>query len=226
MKSGKYILILTFVGIGVLGVVMIASCAGLLFVGVRSATAANGEISTVVDELMQSAGNGSFSQTYQSATTAELRQKISAGDFANLGELIKTHLGTMRSKQLVRINMRQVNRRTFADVAYQATFDRGAATINATLQRQGGRWLFVGIRFDSPALVKELLDRTCPKCGGKYGKSVRFCPHCGVAVPAENAAEGVHHPSPGAKDSLENQPTPSDNNQTTKDPITTTKNQN
>ena len=184
MKNGK---VLLFVGLGCGGVAalgLLALCAGLLIRGVRSASSANGEISTAIDDLMRAAEDGKFAVTYQTSTTPEFRQSISAADYAKLGEVIHTQLGPMQSKQIVRFNVRQLNATTTADVAYQATFERGKGTINATLKRTGDRWLFVGFRVDSPALMRDLPDQTCPNCGGKYASSARFCPNCGKAVPA------------------------------------------
>jgi hypothetical protein len=182
MKNGKVPLIAGLGCAGVLGVVLLASCTGLMIMGFRSASAANGEISTAIDELMRAAADGTFAETYQSATTPEFRQSTTAANYAKLGDVIKIQLGALRSKQLVRINLKQVNANTLAEVAYQGTFEHGNATIDATLKRSGRRWLFMGFRVNSPTLLNDLPDQTCHKCGGKYAKSARFCPHCGQEV--------------------------------------------
>jgi hypothetical protein len=195
MKNGKLILVLALGGAGLMGLVLIVSCAGLLLVGFRSAAAANGEISTAVDDLMRAAASGNFAQTYQSATTPEFRQKTSAAEYTKVGDLIKTQLGALQSKQVLRVNMRQINANSFTDVSYQGTFERGAATINATLKRSGSRWLFVALHINSPAFQNDLPDQTCPKCSCKYAKSARFCPHCGAALQAEEQATSVEKQS-------------------------------
>ena len=180
--SRKAVLIVGLGCAGLLGLALAASCAGLMFVGFRSASAANGEISAEVDDLMRAASDGTFADTYQSATTPEFRRNTSADAHAKLGNVIKTHLGALRSKQLTRINFRQANLQSIADVAYQGTFERGNGTITATLKRSGARWLFMGFRIESAAIVNELPDQTCAECGGKYASSARFCPHCGKAI--------------------------------------------
>lgn len=183
MANGKvWVLAGLGCGAGALLLAMIAACAGLMVVGYRSASSADGEISTAVDELMRRAANGTFAGTYESATTAELRRSVTAADYAKLGDLIKTQLGGLKSKHLDRINLRQVNANSYADVAYQATFERGSGTITATLRRSDGRWLFQSFRVNSPAFMNDLPDQICPKCGGKHAKSARFCPHCGQAL--------------------------------------------
>lgn len=184
MKNGKLLL---FVGLGCGGVAalgLLALCAGLVITGVRSASSANGEISAAIDDLLRAAEDGSFAETYQSATTPAFRQASTAADYAKLGEVIHTQLGALRSKQVVRFNVRQFNASTTAEVVYQATFERGTGTIHAVLKRAGGRWLVEAFRVNSPALLKDLPDQTCPNCGGKYASSARFCPNCGKAIPA------------------------------------------
>ena len=182
MANGKT-WVLAGLGCGVVVILaIVAACAGLMVVGYRSASSANGEVSAVIDELMREAAKGSFAETYETATTAELRKAVTAADYAKLGELIKTHLGPLKSKHLNRINLRQVNANSFADVAYQATFERGSGTITATLRRSDGRWLLQSFNVNSPVFVNDLPDQTCPKCGGKYAKSAHFCPHCGQAL--------------------------------------------
>lgn len=183
MKNGK-ILLTVGLGCGAIAALgLVASCAGVIVMGVRSASAVNGEISLAVDDLLDAAENGSFAETYQSAATPELRQATSAADYAKLGEVIHTQLGALKSKRIATFFVRQLNANSFADVVFDAEFERGKGTIRATLKRSGNRWLFVSFRVDSPAMMQDLPDRTCPKCGGKYASSARFCPHCGQAVP-------------------------------------------
>ncbi|HVX11962.1 MAG TPA: hypothetical protein VHC22_12330 [Pirellulales bacterium] len=182
MKKEKTLLVVGLGCAGVAGLAMIASCVGLLFVGWRSASSADGEISAAVDDLMRAAADGSFVETYESATTPEFQNATSEADYAQLGEVIKTNLGALKSKQLVRVNLRQINVNTLADVEYRATFERGAGTIQANLKRSEQKWRFMGFRVNSPAMLKDMADQTCAKCGGKYAKSARFCPQCGAAV--------------------------------------------
>jgi hypothetical protein len=183
MKKDKAVLV---VGLGCAGLAVIASCAGLFFVGWRSASSADGEISAAVDDLMRAAADGRFAETYESATTPEFQYTTSEADYAKLGELIRTNLGALKSKQLLRVNLRQINVNTLADVEYQATFEQGAGTILANLRRSEQKWRFTGFRLDSPAMLKDMPEQTCAKCGGKHAKSARFCPQCRAALqPAE-----------------------------------------
>jgi hypothetical protein len=182
MKNNKLLLVVGLGCAGVVGLILVASCAGVMLLGIRSASSANGELSATIDDLLRAAAKGSFAETYQSATTPEFRQATSAANYTKLGELIKTQLGACQSKQLVRVNLRQVNASSFAEVAYQGTFERGAGTIRATLKRSGTRWLLVAFHLDSPSLFNDLPDQACSKCRGKYASSAKFCPHCGEAV--------------------------------------------
>lgn len=183
MKNYK---VLFAVGLGCGGVfLVVVACAGLMVMGVRSASSAPGEVSAAVDGLMRAAADGSFAQTYTSATTPEFRQSVTAVDYARLGDTIKTQLGALRSKQVTQLNMRQVNAQSSVDVTYKATFERGAGTIHVTLRHSGGQWRLLALNVNSPALLNDLPSQTCPKCGGKYARSARFCPHCGENVTAE-----------------------------------------
>ncbi|HEX5444086.1 MAG TPA: hypothetical protein VFW87_09675 [Pirellulales bacterium] len=178
--------LLLAVGLGCGGaIVLFVACAGFLGFAFYSTSSAQGEVSTAVDRLMQAANDGSFAQTYTSATTPEFRQVTSAADYARLGETIKTQLGALRSKQVMQIHVRRATAHSFADVAYQAKFERGEGTIRATLKRSGSQWLLQALNVNSPALLGDLPSETCRKCGGKYAASARFCPHCGEKVAAE-----------------------------------------
>lgn len=182
--------VVLFVGIGCGGVVfMFAACAGVLFWGWRSASTAGGEISMAIDELLNAAAQGDLAKTYPSATTPDFRQITSESQYADLGKMIKAHLGSLQSKNLTTINLRQLNAVTQADVIYQAIFARGRATIHATLRRGDGRWLLQSLRVDSPALLKAVADVPCPHCGEMNVKTARFCAHCGKPLSSESAAE-------------------------------------
>lgn len=182
--------VLIFVGIGCGGMLlMFAACAGALFWGWRSASAAGGEISIAVDEVLNAAAEGDIVKTYSTATTPEFRQVTSKAQYADLGKTIEAHLGPLQSKNLATINLRQLNAVSQADVIYQATFARGRATIHATLRRGEGRWLLQSLRVDSPALLKTVADVPCPHCGEMNAKTARFCAHCGKPLPSDSAAE-------------------------------------
>ncbi len=181
-----------FIGIGIgCGAMLLLTvmCGGAGYFFVRSAYSAAGEISQVTDEVIQSMNDGSFAESYQTQMAPEFRQATSPEAYERLADQIRTQLGRLRSKTMSRINMNQKNAASFADVQYQATFEKGKGAIQVRLKRYGGKWLVLAFRIDSAALTKDIPSKTCPECQGAYADGSRFCPHCGAALKDDNDAE-------------------------------------
>jgi hypothetical protein len=181
-----------FIGIGVgCGAMLLLTvmCGGAGYFFVRSAFSASGEISQITDDVIRSMNDGSVAESYQTQMAPEFRQAASPEAYERLANQIRTQLGPLRSKTMSRINMHQKNAASFADVQYQATFEKGKGTIHLRLKRYGGKWLVQGFHVNSTALTKDIPSKTCPKCQGAYADGSRFCPHCGASLSSESEAE-------------------------------------
>jgi hypothetical protein len=67
----------------------------------------------------------------------------------------------------------------YADVTYNATFDKGTGTISAKLKKSGNQWKVVGFHVNSPEFQKDLATSKCPHCGEPHTAKAKFCPKCG-----------------------------------------------
>ena len=151
MAQGKTIAIV-LVGCAGFGVLLIAGCAGLLFVGFRNTDAA---VSPRVDAMFRAIERGEFADTYETATTEEFRSVTTKQQYAAIGEAISTNLGRLKSKSLQGFNMQQVNADSFVDATYGAEFEKGSGTILARMKKEGESWKFVSFRVNSPLFLQD-----------------------------------------------------------------------
>lgn len=174
--STKKIVILVVAVCGALGIAAIVLCAGLFFFTFRNMDAT---LSPTIDELFAAIDNDTFGEKYDTHTTAELQRTVTREQLVALGQTIKTRLGSLKSKSLRQFKVNHVNGTTYADVAYQATFEHGSGTISGRFKKNGDRWLVVTFHVNSPEFQRDLVTRKCPHCGEPHTAEARFCPKCG-----------------------------------------------
>src|SRR6266481_3788162 len=133
---------------GVLGIVLIVSCAGVGFYAFRSA---NSSVGPEIDRLLAAIDSDTFAQTYDTDTTAEFRQETSRQQYDDIGKAVRIRLGRLKTKSLTSFNIRQLNAESYLDVAYSASFEKGKGTISAKMTKEAGEWKLVAFRVASPA---------------------------------------------------------------------------
>jgi hypothetical protein len=185
MSTGKTIAIVLVIAVSC-GVLMVASCGGLLFLGYRSA---NTSVTPEIDRLFAAMEGGRFAGTYETDTTQEFRQITSKEQYADIGKAISLRLGPLKNKSMKSFNLRAVNTNSFADVSYDATFEKGSGTIVAKLRREEGKWKFVSFQVNSPVFQQELATEKCANCGAPHPRSARFCSACGAAIGASETTK-------------------------------------
>ena len=178
MKN-RSLLILILLGCGIFAVLAIGFCAGFLYLSFSNTEDA---ISPRIDAMFLAIENNTFGETYLTETAPELRKGASKEQYEQMGDAIRTRLGSLTSKKMVRCNVRQFNNVSYADVVYSATFEKGTGTITARLTRSGRKWLFVTFRVNSPEFLKDLATAVCVECGEAHAATDRFCPACGAAI--------------------------------------------
>ena len=201
MSKGKTIAIV-IATCGGLGILLIGSCAGLLFMGFKNTDAS---VSPRIAAMFLAIRNDTFGETYETETTQELRNVVSKEQYKALGDSIGVRLGALKSKSMQGFNMRQFNADSYVDVTYNATFEKGNGTIVAKLKKQNGKWRFVTFRVNSPVFEQDLVTATCSSCGEPHSATARFCPKCGAAI-AASTTESLH----GSASSEESATVPSD----------------
>ena len=160
---------------GVLAIALFALCAGALFLAFRNMDAT---LCPTVDELFAAIDNRTFTETYDTHTSAEFQKVVTREQYADLGAAIRTRLGSLKSKSMRQF--RGSNR--YADVVYNATFENGSGTIRGRFKKDGERWLVVGFRVDSPVFQDDLATGKCPDCGEPHTSNAKFCPKCGKSL--------------------------------------------
>lgn len=131
-------------------VLMVASCAGLLYFGYQTAADV---ASPRIDSLFASLQGGTFADTYETLTAPELRDITSKEDYVAMGEYLRERVGGLRSKTLTNFNVQQNNAESLIDVTYNAQFEKGPGTITAQLKKIDGEWKFTQFNVKSPLLV-------------------------------------------------------------------------
>src|SRR3954465_6167807 len=130
MKT-RNIIALVLLLCGGLFLALVVLCAGGLFLSFR---AMDTVITPKIDDLFVAIENDKFADTYDTYTTAEFQKVATCDQYVQIGQTIKTRLGKLKSKSLVRFNIQQMNATRYADVAYNGTFEKGTGTITAKLK--------------------------------------------------------------------------------------------
>jgi hypothetical protein len=185
MSTGKTLAVIG-IGCSVLGVALIAVCGGLLYSGYQTATSSVGP---EIDRLFTAMANGTFPETYTTATTSEFRSATSKEQYAEIGNAVSTRLGKLKTKSLKSFNMQQQNASSYVDVTYDASFEKGAGQIIAKLTQEDGEWRLVNFRVNSPVFQQDIATAKCPKCGAPHASGARFCPACGAPLTDDAGAK-------------------------------------
>jgi hypothetical protein len=179
---------------GGLVVVLIGLCAGFLLYTFRTMDA---EISPLVDELFVAIENDNLAETYDTHLTPEFQKVTTRDQYLQLGQMIKTNLGELKSKKLARFNVQQRNASRYADIVYSGTFEKGAGTVTVKLRKVGDKWLLVGFNVNSPEFTKSLATAKCPHCGEPHKAGAKYCSKCGKPLAAsEEKAKPAEEASP------------------------------
>jgi len=178
MAQRKTIAIILVACVG-LGVLLIGSCGGLLYLGYKNTDAA---VSPQIEAMFAAVENGTFADTYDTQTTQEFRDVTTREEYAAIGDAIAVRLGTLNSKSMRSFKMRQVNASSLIDVTYQAVFENGTGTILANLKKEEGEWKFVSFRVNSPLFQQDLATIQCVECGEPHTANAKFCPDCGAEI--------------------------------------------
>lgn len=178
MKT-KSIVALVLVLVGGLFLSLIALCAGTLFLSFREM---DSSISPMIDELFVAIENDKFAETYDTHLTPEFQKVATRDQYVQIGQMIKTNLGELKSKKLVRFNVQQMNANRTADVTYNGTFEKGAGTITVKVKKAGDKWLLVAFHVNSPEFVKGMATAKCPHCGEPHKADAKFCSKCGKPI--------------------------------------------
>lgn len=185
MSTGKTVAIILAACAG-LGVVAIASCAGLLYVGYKNTDAA---ISPRIDAMFSAMERGTFSDTYESETTQELQDVATKEQYEAMGQAVAVRLGPLKSKTLQSFSARQQNAFSYADVSYDAQFEKGNGVIIARLKKVGSDWKFLSFRVNSPVFEQDIATARCPACDKPHAKNASFCPSCGKELAKATSSE-------------------------------------
>ena len=161
---------------------------GFLFLGFKNTDAA---LSPKIDALFAAIDDGTFNDMYATETTPELRTAATRKEWEQLGLLIKTRLGPLKSKSLTRFSVQQFNADFCTDAVYSATFEKGTGEILTRFRSIDGDWRLVVFRVNSPEFLTDLSTIACPFCGEACPASAKFCPKCGKPL----ADHGKHKPA-------------------------------
>jgi zinc-ribbon domain len=195
MSNKPWLLVL--LGCGGVALLVFLSCAGVVVYTALNFNNFDSEVSPVVDRLFAQAASGDFGSTYATDTSAELQQTVTREKYEQLGALIETRLGPLKSKSLNRFYVSRKNAERYLDVTYKATFEKGTGTIAARFKKQGDRWLLVSLNVQSPEFQKDLAAAKCPHCGEPHAAGAKFCPKCGKQLTdAEEANEAKPEEAP------------------------------
>ena len=169
-----------------LAVVVIASCAGLMYFSFRDL---NANVAPAIEELFAEAEGDSFGKTYDTLMADEYRATTTLAKHEQVGQTVRIRLGRLKSKSMQQFQVRGTPSGTYANVVYNATFEKGTCRVAAQLKKVGDKWLIVGINLNSNEMQKGLIVGTCLHCNEPLTENVKFCPKCGKPQAKEEGKE-------------------------------------
>jgi ribosomal protein S27AE len=175
-------------GCAVVGVLLIAACAGLIYFGFRQVTG-GGEVAVEVDRLFEEIAQGRAADFYRNESTDGLKRATSEVEFVDFAQSINEHLGKLQSKTATGVSVNSQNLATYVEAVYDCQFERGKATVKTRFRHENGKWLLQAFHVESPELLKHIARKKCPNCGGLYEPGAKFCPHCGAKLAEDDAGE-------------------------------------
>lgn len=174
MKTKTVLVLLAALG-GAMFVSLVL-CAGGLYLFFRGASA---DVAPRIDELLAALATGDVAASYERDTTREFKQVTTSQQYQQIADVVRTRLGGLRSKITTSLNLRNHNGRSYVEVSYNAEFEKGPGTIQATLEKVDGQWRFMKFHVQSPILQQPLV---CSHCGAQQPLGAKFCPACGREV--------------------------------------------
>lgn len=172
----KTIVIIALALCGLVAVTVAASCAGFMYFSFRDL---NASVSPVIDEFFAEAEGESFGKAYDTLMADEYRASTTRKLHEQFGHTLRIRLGRLKTKSMQQFQMRSAPSGTYANVVYNATFEKGTGQISAQLKKVGDKWLIVGIRLNSSEMQKGMVAGVCPHCNEPLTENVKFCPKCG-----------------------------------------------
>src|SRR5262249_49165498 len=154
-------------GCAVVGVLMIVVCGGLLYFGYRQVSG-EGEVAVEVDRFFDEIAQGRAADYYRQHGSDEFKNVTSEAEFVGMCQSLQERLGGLRSKKLSGFKVRNQNLSTYVDAAYDCQFERGKGAVRTSFKRQKNQWVLLGFNVNSPELLKDLAQETCPHCGQRY----------------------------------------------------------
>jgi hypothetical protein len=155
--KGRTIALVVVCGLGGFFLAICGVCGGGIYWGYQSA---NKSITPEIEALFRSPDIAAWNATFDTRLTPEFQASTSRDQYQQLGEVILTHLGPLKSASLRQVNVNTTNGITFANVTYAATFEKGDGQIVATLKGDGEAWRFQAFRVESPLLTDALAKQT------------------------------------------------------------------
>jgi hypothetical protein len=93
---------------------------------------------------------------------------------------IARYIGNIKDKTMMNVNIQSTGGGTVAEIVYDAEYSIAKnVKLTFTLVSSGDIWLVQGLYYGAPELAN---PKTCPKCKGKAGLMVKFCPSCGASL--------------------------------------------
>ena len=173
------------------GVMLAAAVPLMAGCGFEEMSAAPAQVSSTVDLIFQYIDQGTFGDTYEVATTAELKAAATQDAYDKLGKAIKEKLGKLLGKQVRSLNVNSMNGVVTAQAEYEAQFEKGTGTIIVVMRKMKGQWLLVNFKVNSPVFLETSPTTPCAKCGKPRPTEASFCPGCGEKVEAPAPAPPV-----------------------------------
>lgn len=199
-RRGRYLLL----GCGAFSLIGIMICAGIAFVGYQAFSAGQAEVDKDVDAFFHGLHGADVDELYETTTTPEFKSVTSKADFADVARLIRERLGPLKSKQTRNFFAKTTTEGTFADLVYDAEFEKGPATIEMRMKRGQGSWRILQFRVDSKLLRPDALTIKCPICGQMSPHSAKFCSNCGQRLPSTEDTKPDGAPESAGEDPATN----------------------
>ena len=149
LRSGN---LATSFAAGLAGTAAVTTCLLLLIGALGGGSSDKGDpedqVSEQIDELFAALAAGNFADTYRQNTFGQFREAVKLAEYLELGEMITSRFGTLKSKTQTKFEAYQLPAGLQVVAYYDAEFEKGPGVILSEFRKVDKKWLLLNFKVE------------------------------------------------------------------------------